>query len=847
MKKIILFAVFMLLVQLIEAQVIYPDEPTKDKQKKTTSVESFFVEEENLELSIPMYEKLLIYEPENSALNYKLGFCYLNSVLDKERSIDYFLKAIKFMNNTDSANTAPKEVYFYLARAYRVTGKYLEAIDALEKLQALIPENDKPYRQKIKEEMEMVEAGVQGTSTIKASTVRRLYAIAEQFIEEQNFEDAISTYKKLLIVDNNNSEYNYKMGLCYLNTVLEKQQAINYLLKAVNLKSNDSKLKRFNAPMEAYFYLGQAYRVNYKYDEALNVFKFLQDSLPKEESVFLQLVEREVHLCNNVKRLLSNPMQIQIEPVSELNSEFTDHSPVISFDQKILIFTSRRKNKDFERAYDDGQYDEDIYISVKDDDGDWTSPEEISSNINTNEHEASIGLSGDGQELYIYKDDGGDGNIYVSKLKGTDWSKPEKLGSTINTKYNEAHATISPDGQILYFTSDRKGGFGGKDIYLVRKLPNGDWGKAENLGPIINTQYDEEAPYIAADGQTLYFSSQGHSSMGGFDIFQASISEEGSWSAPTNLGFPLNTPQDDIYFVPTADGSNGFYSSLRDDSFGEMDIYSMIMSEKQGSGVTILTGKFSICTGKLPVIEISVKDSETGETIGNYRPNEVSGRFVLSLNTGRNYFIQYRADGKVFRSEPVEIPENSPFRQVERNIKLRSGTACDAQFFGTSSSSFFGGDMEDVFIIEGVVYDEKIEITNILFPFGKANKIDENKDLDFLAAYLKENRTAVIEIGAFADAVGAEDVNLRLTEKRAQVVVDYLMERGALKKQLVAKGYGEANPIALNENPDGTWNKEAQAYNRRIEFKVLTQGESKLWVNPNIFVPEEYRIKKEEE
>ncbi len=221
----------------------------------------------------------------------------------------------------------------------------------------------------------------------------------------------------------------------------------------------------------------------------------------------------------------------------------------------------------------DGHYYEDVYIAYKDEHGEWQEPELI--NIDrVNHHLASIGISPDNQTLYVYHDEDGNGNIFQSTLISEDkWSAPEQVSGEIDSDSDEDHMSISVDGNSLYFTSNRKGGLGGTDIYVCKKLPNGEWSKAQNLGAPINTEFDDESPFFHPDGKTLHFSSQGQTSMAGFDIFVSTMQESGEWSQPTNVGYPINSTHDDIYFVTSPDGKRGYYSSYGgDDSYGDQDI-----------------------------------------------------------------------------------------------------------------------------------------------------------------------------------------------------------------------------------------------------------------------------------
>jgi Tol biopolymer transport system component len=319
----------------------------------------------------------------------------------------------------------------------------------------------------------------------------------------------------------------------------------------------------------------------------------------------------------------------------------------------------------------DYKYFEDVFVSKKEEDGSWGKPMNLGSRINTEGHEASIGLSADGQELYIYRDDFGDGNIYVCKMEGSAWSEPELLNENVNSVFRETHATVSADGQTLYFTSDRSGQ-GKMDLFRSRRLPTGQWAVAENLGETINTKYDEEAPFIHPDGKTLFFSSKGHNSMGGYDVF-FSIEENGKWSTPVNIGHPVNTADDEYFFVMSTDGKRAYYSSGGDDGEGGKDIYIINLDTEIEVPLTVYKGEIvPDKSGKRPEnVSINVTDNETGELFGTYKPRADNGKFVLILHPGKNYNIAYESDGYMFKSEKLYVPEETAYFEINRAIQLK--------------------------------------------------------------------------------------------------------------------------------------------------------------------------------
>lgn len=495
--------------------------------------------------------------------------------------------------------------------------------------------------------------------------VRRYYFFS-------NYKSALPFVQQVYRTDTSNAYFNYLMGMCYYNMPLEKENATPYLIKACKSVSPDIKewsIKQKQSPFKAWYYLGKSYHSAYKFDKAIEAYKKYN-----ELSFYVEKleIEQRIKSCESAKLLLKDSIEISIENMGRvINSEYDEHTPVISSDEKTIIFTSRRKGSTGNELADDGTFYEDIYVSYNEN-GKWSVPASISPNVNTPRHEASISLSFDEKELYIYKDDFGIGNIYVSNKNGNDWSVPVKLASNINTTSNETHATISPDGQTLIFTSDRKGGFGGKDLYTCNRLPNGDWGVALNLGPTINTPFDEEGPFYHPDGYTLFFSSTGHNNMGGFDLFYSEQKPDGSWSAPFNFGYPINTPEDELFYVISSDGKRAYFSSIRDDSYGGRDLYIMNLLSVPEKSSTVLKGVIKIGgSEELPGdLVISVKDLSNNKMVGKYKPNHETGVYTIILRQGRNYEFSCETEKCKFTPEVITVPEKTSFYQINKPLEL---------------------------------------------------------------------------------------------------------------------------------------------------------------------------------
>ncbi len=493
-------------------------------------------------------------------------------------------------------------------------------------------------------------------------TSEDLYKQGNDLIDDGNYHAALNIYLKLLKDYPNNANLNFKAGYCYLNTAIDKVKAIPYLEFASKHLSDDYKTNSFNeqnAPIETLFYLGKAYHVNYRFDDAESTFLQLKQMVNADDHKFLKEIDHELAACQVARTLIKNPVEMNVTNLGKnINSIYAEHSPCISGDESILIYTSKRKGNTGGKMTDDGQYFEDIYISSFDGEK-YTPGQKISENINTPGHEASIGLSFDGTKLFIYKDDDGDGNIYVSTRKGAEWQVPEKLPEPINSKYRETHASMSLNQDEIFFTSDRKGGYGGLDIYRVRKLPNGKWSRAQNLGPNINTPYDEEGPYLHPDGTSLFFASKGHNTMGGFDIFVSHVLENGSWSIPENLGYPINTPDDDVYYVPSVDGRRAYYASYANNSIGNYDIFRIDLSETHVRNQTVIAGIAMNQTGVLLEDGIITITDGDDNVFGIYTPDPESKKFLFILPRGKKFTALFESSNLPPFEYTLTVPKYS--------------------------------------------------------------------------------------------------------------------------------------------------------------------------------------------
>lgn len=631
--------------------------------------------------------------------------------------------------------------------------------------------------------------------------------------DHPNYRLALELFLKANNFNPNNAELNYKIGLCYFKTK-KTTEAITHFEKASSLNPR--------VALDLKFYLAKCYHFEYKFDEAINLLIAFRQTLdPQSISEYEKAIEKEINECKTGKELVANPIRVVIENMGKnINSPRPDYSPVVSADRSVLFFTSMRATTTGGKIDESrNQYFEDIYFSVKDSLGNWGEAQNPGKPLNSENHDAVVGISPDGQQIYIYKGES-NGDIFTSKLDGNTWQKPESLGKNVNSPFHESSASFSYDFLTVYFVSDRIDGYGGHDIYKSKKDEKGRWGFAENLGGDINTPYEETGIFAHPDGKTFYFSSKGHNTMGGFDIFKITY-ENGKWSAPINLGYPVNTTGDDVFFSVSADGKYGYYSSSKAGGLGSHDIYqiSFLGKEKelisnnednliafriQGVQEKVLEQKVEIDNVNLMILKgtimdeftkaplfatIELTDLTSNKVVATFENNKASGKYLVSLPGGKNYGITVNSDQCLFYSDNVDLTESNGFNEVVKDILLKK-----------------------------IAVGSSVVLKNIFFDSGKSTlKAESEKELENLLKMLNEIPTLKIEISGHTDNVGSATFNKNLSEKRAQAVVDYLVGKGINADRLTFIGYGFDQPKASNDTPEG------RQENRRTEFKVLSR------------------------
>jgi tetratricopeptide (TPR) repeat protein len=387
---------------------------------------------------------------------------------------------------------------------------------------------------------------------------------AEYFMMNEDYSDALTFYLQLYEKLPDNANIAFSVGVCYLNIPGKKNLSLKYLeaaIKNMSAKHKEGTITQVSAPYDALYELAKAYRINYKFDLAKETFNKYIGTLLPDDRENLDYIKHEIAVCDMAKKLISKPVEFTEENIGELfNEDKSEFNPLISADGKSFAYMAKLKF-----------YDAVMFSRLVD--GKWTGPVNITADLQTDGDFYISCLSADGKQLFLSKDDNYNSDIYVSSFNGITWSKIVKLDKNINTKYWESHGFVSDNGNQIIFASDKPGGFGGLDLYVSNKIKGG-WGPAKNLGPEINTQFNEDRPFLINNGKTLFFCSQGHENIGGYDLFRADLQSNGLWSNPKNLGYPINTTDDDIFFMPLGDGKSGYRSLYKEsEGFGKEDIY----------------------------------------------------------------------------------------------------------------------------------------------------------------------------------------------------------------------------------------------------------------------------------
>ena len=500
--------------------------------------------------------------------------------------------------------------------------------------------------------------------------------------------------------------------------------------------------------------------------------------------------EKAIKNAEFAKEAIKNPVDFKPYNLGNLvNSDRYEYFPTLTTDEQTLIFT-RRVAKKAEKYMTSSGDDEDFFMTKKRN-GEWLPAINMGEPLNSAYREGAQCISPDGQYIYFTGCNRPDGkglcDIYVAKKKGNSWSKPQNLGYPVNTGKWESQPSLSSDGKTLYFASDRGGGKGSIDIWKSVKNEDGTWSKPQNLSE-INTSQKEEAPFMHADGQTLYFASSGHPGMGGMDLFYTRL-KNGKFEKPVNLGYPLNTASDENTLTVGASGTTAYFASDREDGVGKLDIYGFeLHPEARPNKVSYTLGMVYDADTKKPLeANFQLIDLATEEVVVKSHSDEVNGEFLVCLPPNRDYALNVSKEGYLFHSENFSLKTSKNAEPYKLLIPLQD-----------------------------IAIDKPVVLKNVFFETAKYNLVDASKvELNKLLNFLNNNPSITIEVGGHTDNQGDKVSNQLLSENRAKSVMTYLITNGISEARISAKGYGDEKPIADNVTEEG------RAKNRRTEFKII--------------------------
>lgn len=606
---------------------------------------------------------------------------------------------------------------------------------------------------------------------------------------------------------------------------VNKERSLPYFRKAWELDPEVNE--------DLLYFLGQAYHHNYKFDSAILFYdrynRILARSLRLEKSNKINEVNRRIFECRNAVIYVENPVDVDITHLSDkINSEYPDYAPTINAKENLLVFTSRRPEGNFNATVAaDLVYYEDIYYTELVN-GEWQESKNMRGPLNTNYHNSSVAISPDGQEMILYHDSNG-GDLFVSrKGKTFEWSAPKPMEG-LNSEYLENSASLSSDNKTVFFTSNRPGGYGGTDIYSAQLGRGGRWENIKNLGPLINTEMDEDGVFISANGKHLYFSSNGHAGMGDMDLYRSQLDTvTGTWGIPVNLGYPINSPENDIYFVLNADETIAYISSVRKENIGEQDIYKVNMKNwkpiqiKQDNYADLFAESASLKTSNTVAATTKTNAPDQDEKANSEARVAIAVQDALNRELINAQIFLRSSDGTNY---VMENPEKGTYTATLKNdsqtpvvYKMEINSIGYAP---QTTSIYLGGITSTVMTFNDTIRLQKLPtnvptLIDIYFAHDSDEPLSFNGIQDFINM-MERSPNMLVEIGGHTDSLGPDDYNQLLSQRRANAVKSYLEKLGIDSKRIKAVGYGEGRPVAPNDSQEG------RRLNRRTEFTILQQ------------------------
>jgi outer membrane protein OmpA-like peptidoglycan-associated protein/tetratricopeptide (TPR) repeat protein len=579
-----------------------------------------------------------------------------------------------------------------------------------------------------------------GFSQKRDIPLKEYFADAEFFFVSEEYVDALQDYLEVSKRGyEDNANINYRIGICYLYIPEQKEKSIDYLLKAsanASGKFTGSTLNEVFAPLDVFLYLGNAYRVTNNLEKAIETYNKYLSLIPEAAKEERSYTLKQIEACNIAREFMANPLNFEFKNLGSLiNTNNANTNCVVSGDGSTMVYMTKLPFYDA------------VFMSQKRGNN-WSRPINITPQIQSDGDQIITGISHDGKTILLVKEDVFDSEIYISYFEEGQWTKSKPIGKSINGRYYESHASFGNNDSTIFFASNRPGGIGEMDIYYSKKQAKDNWSEPVNIGDDVNTNLNEDSPFLTSDGKSLYFSSQGHLNMGGYDLFVAHLTDSG-WSDPENLKYPISTSDDDLFFYPWDNGKTGYIQKILSDGLGSWDIYSI--------------GEKAIEPVEEPIVQQVVE-------------------------------------------EPKEVVKET--KQIEEPVKT----------------------------IE-------FEVKPLLFGFDAYTITEEAKtEISKYISLLKSNKTLKLVITGHTDALGPDNYNLLLSERRASTIVKYIVSQGIPADRLKAVGMGEKLFIASNTNSDGSDNPEGRKFNRRVEFEITGIDESTIIIRRINIVPAELKI-----
>ncbi len=640
--------------------------------------------------------------------------------------------------------------------------------------------------------------------------LRVYFQDAEYFLMSEEYEEALNAYLRLYRANSQNANINYRIGLCYLNIPGQKSRAIPYLeyaIEHISEKYFESTFSEDKSPPHTLFLLATAYQIDNRLDKAVETFNQYKKTLRVNDVYEIDFVDKQIQACNRAEKYMKEPVNVKTRLLDDIIPQSAkNYNPVLSGDGNTLIYMTQEK---FYQA---------VWMVKKQSENIWSNPVNITPQIESDGDAYPTSISTDGNTLYLVRMNNFGADIYVSFFERNRWTPMAKLDKPVNSRFWEIHASISPDGKTLYFVSNRKGSLGGQDIFRTTLNARGKWEEPENLGPTINTIYHENSPFITEDGLTLYFASQGHDGMGGFDTYRSDLQPGGRWTVPVNLGYPVNSTDDNFFFYPVEKNRTALYAGP-------------ILPEENHAAIKELTilppvteMKITL-KGKLKLMDDAEFPEDARVTVGkigdeNYRdtlkPDRVTGEFSLVIHPGL-YSITASASNYETLVERLSVEKD--FERSELNL--------DLELTSTEVSS-----------------GEYLVVKNLLFDYNSSELKDTAiLEIERLYQLMLKYPELYIEIIGHTDSKGTPGYNLELSKRRANSVLEYLVSRGIERTRFVTRGLGETNNLAMNTNPDGSDNPEGRKLNRSVEIKILPSNEHNITIEP-IEIPDYLKPKR---